>query len=193
MQRRNLALAVHNGDAGALERLVETYQDRLFGFALHLLRDHFDAQEVTQDAFLRAHRALTSRYDAAKCGDLPLKPWLFCIVRNLAHNRKRSRRSLLQQSSPLPNGVPDQATSTDTGPELEMQLREKHTSLERALGRLSRSDRELVLLRFMEGMAYGDIAAVVGGTESSVRGRVFRALRKLRSLLAGREGYDALY
>jgi RNA polymerase sigma factor (sigma-70 family) len=82
-----LALAVRHGRDGALERLVRRHQDELFTYAAGLLRDDADAQEVVQDAFLRAHDALVRRYDDDRCRALRLRPWLFRIVRNVALNR----------------------------------------------------------------------------------------------------------
>src|SRR5437868_14440770 len=95
----SLALAVRGGERGAVELLVRTYQDQLFGYALRLLQDRSDAQEVTQDAFLRAYQALTRRYGEEQCRALALRPWLFRIARNLAYNRRRARRSA--QEEPL--------------------------------------------------------------------------------------------
>src|SRR5688500_11940622 len=81
--QENLALAVHQRSSGAFERLVEQFEARLFNYAERLLQNRFDAQEVVQDTFLRAHDALTRQYDAVRAGELTLKPWLFRITRNL--------------------------------------------------------------------------------------------------------------
>src|SRR5512135_2300845 len=88
-----IALAVHQDDDGAVERLVRAYQDQLYSYALRMLRDSFDAEEVTQDAFIRACRTLTASYDPDRCRHLEMRPWLFRITRNLALNRIRARKS----------------------------------------------------------------------------------------------------
>ena len=59
----NLAVAVHRCEAGALERLIDRYEHALYSYAYGILQNAFDAQEVVQDAMLRAHRALTRQYD----------------------------------------------------------------------------------------------------------------------------------
>lgn len=178
---KNLAVAVHGNVDGALECLVRTYQDRLFSYALHLLANPFDAQEITQDAFLRAYRALTTRYDEAKCAGLVLGPWLYRIARNLAHNRRRTRRS--RREMPLEESGDGHVSLLRCPPEAARSLEatEQTRILQLALGRLKPEGRDVILLRFMEEMSYAEIAAIIGASEASVRGKVFRALGKLRS------------
>jgi RNA polymerase sigma factor (sigma-70 family) len=73
------------------ERLVEAFQDRLFGFALRLVGNASDAEEIAQDAFVRAYRAL-ARYPSEQVRTLSLRAWLFQITLNVARNRQRNRR-----------------------------------------------------------------------------------------------------
>src|ERR1700741_161625 len=93
----NLAVAVHRSEPGALERLIDRFEPALYGYAYGILQNTFDAQEVVQDAILRAHRALTRQYDEARCRDLALRPWLFRTVRNLCLNKRRSKTRALEQ------------------------------------------------------------------------------------------------
>jgi len=179
----NLAVAVHRSIDGAIERLVRLYQDALFSYALRLLRDRFDAQEVVQDALLRAIRALTLRYDEERCKDLDLRPWLFRITRNLAYNWRRARRYSAEVPLTETNDSPGQSFQSQAAAERMPDDLEQQASMQMALDRLSSGVRELILLRFMEEMSYAEIAAVVNSSESSVRGRVFRTLRKLRRAL----------
>lgn len=190
--RLNLALSVHLRADGAVERLVQCYQNQLFSFALRLLRNPLDAQEVTQDAFLRAITALSTRYDAEQCRKLALRPWLFRIARNLACNRWRSRLSHPEEQLE-PESDPHKAALAKIG-NLQPSVRfdRELEALDRALGRLDPASRELVLLRFMEEMPFKDIAAAVGSTEASARARLFRALRKLRTILSRTEVNHAL-
>src|SRR5260370_33969464 len=73
----NLAVAVHRLDAGAFERLIERFEAPLYSYAHGILQNPFDAQEVVQDAMMRAHRALTRQYSAERCTTLRLRPWPF--------------------------------------------------------------------------------------------------------------------
>src|SRR6202140_772895 len=91
----NLAVAVHRSDPGAFERLIDRFESPLYSYAHGILQNAFDAQEVVQDAMMRAHRALTRQYDEARCAALALRPWLFRTVRNLCLNKRRSKRDRL--------------------------------------------------------------------------------------------------
>lgn len=179
-----IALAVHMGDEHAIERLVHTYQDQLYGYALRLLRNCFDAEEVTQDALIRACRALALRYGPDKCRQLDLRPWLFRITRNLALNRLRDRRSAGEDRLSIADErtLPSTARSRERSQQLEILI--DQDMLNRALSGLSTASREMVVLRFIEGLSYAEIANVTGCSPAAARGKVFRALNRLRALLA---------
>jgi RNA polymerase sigma-70 factor (ECF subfamily) len=177
---------------GAVERLVQGYQDQLFSFALRLLRNPLDAQEVTQDVFLRAIKALATQYDAERCRDLALRPWLFRITRNLAHNKRRSRSAVREVQFEQESDIHGAALRKNGQLSAHLRAERKLEALDQALGRLDSSSRELVLLRFMEELPYKDIAVTVGGTEASARARIFRALGKLRRILSRMEVNNAL-
>lgn len=178
-----IALAVHLGDDGAVERLVCEHQDQLYGYAMRLIGNSFDAEEVTQDAFIRACRTLMLRYGPDRCRRLNLRPWLFKITRNLALNRMRERRSKGEDRlSPVDERIVAPGTGNrETGQPLEAVV--NRDTLSRALRRLEVESRDLVMLRFIEGLSYDEIAKVTGGSAASARGKVFRALRTLRAYL----------
>jgi RNA polymerase sigma-70 factor (ECF subfamily) len=177
----NLALAVHRCEAGAFERLIERFEKPLFNYAHGILQNAFDAQEVVQDAMMRAHRALTRQYDEARCAALALRPWLFKTVRNLCLNKRRAKWHSLEQ--PL-----DSFDDGRLGPFVrehgsELEKKQDADLLRHAMSSLPVEARELIVLRFMEEMSYADIAKTVGTTESSLRGKVFRSLKLLREAL----------
>jgi len=178
-----IALSVHLGDEGAVERLVRAYQDQLYGYALRLLENSFDAEEVTQDAFIRACRTLTLRYGADRCRQLDLRPWLFRITRNLALNRMRDRRSTGEDRlTAIGEGIAAPAAVDGTTSQ-QLEILMDRDTLSRALNRLEVASRERVVLRFVEGLSYAEIAKVTGGSPAAARGKVFRTLRRLRTLL----------
>ncbi|HEX2121515.1 MAG TPA: RNA polymerase sigma factor [Thermoanaerobaculia bacterium] len=177
----NLAVAVHRCEPGALERLIEKFEPALYGYAYGILQNAFDAQEVVQDAMLRAHRALTRQYDEARCAALALRPWLFRMTRNLCLNKRRSKTRALEQ--PL-----ESFDDGRLGPFVrehgdDVERRQDAELLRRAMSLLPVEARELIVLRFMEEMSYSDIARTVGATEASLRGKVFRSLKLLRDAL----------
>ena len=179
----NLAVAVHRREPGAFERLIERFEAPLFSYAHGILQNAFDAQEVVQDAMMRAHRALTRQYDEARCAALALRPWLFTTVRNLSLNKRRSTRSraLEQPLETFDDGRIGPFTRRS-----EFEKREDADMLRSALSMLPVDARDLIVLRFMEEMSYADIAKTVGGSEASLRGKVFRSLKLLRDALEQR-------
>ena len=177
----SLAVAVHRCDPGAFERLIQRFERPLFTYADGILQNAFDAQEVVQDALMRAHKALTRQYDEERCAALALRPWLFRTVRNLSLNKRRSKRSSLEQ--PL-----ESFDDGRLGPFVhlegsELERKEEVELLRRAMSLLPVDARELIVLRFMEEMSYAEIAKTVGSTEAALRGKVFRSLELLRDAL----------
>lgn len=184
-----LALSVHRRLDGAFERMVERFEKPLFNYAQRLLQNTLDAQEVVQDTFLRAHRALTSQYSAERCSALALRPWLFRITRNLSNNKRRGLRRELER--PMPESLrTGEGLNRSYFPDWQVPFlcriehREELERLDRAIAILPLDSRELIALRFIEEMSYAEIASTTGQTESSLRGRVFRALRQLRDVLS---------
>src|SRR5438094_3087620 len=177
----NLAVAVHRSEPGAFERLIDRFESPLYSYAHGILQNPFDAQEVVQDAMMRAHRALTRQYDESRCASLALRPWLFRTVRNLSLNKRRSKRSSLEQ--PL-----ESFDDGRLGPFVhlegsELERKEEVELLRRAMSLLPVDARELIVLRFMEEMSYAEIAKTVGASEAALRGKVFRSLKLLRDAL----------
>jgi len=193
----DLALHVHRRIDGAFERMVERFERPLFNYAQRLLQNTLDAQEVVQDTFLRAHRALTNQYSAERCSALALRPWLFRIARNLSTNKRRGLRRELER--PMPEGAQaGELQGRSYFPDWQVPFlcriehREELERLDRAIASLPLESRELVALRFIEEMSYAEIASTTGQTEASLRGKVFRALRQLRDVLSGQETSHAM-
>lgn len=185
--REDLAAAVHRGEPGAFENFVSRFEASLFNYADRILGNRFDAQEVVQDTLLRAHEALTRRYETSRVDELAVKPWLFRIARNLCFNKRRGKRSKLDEPlSAFDDGrIGPLVPSSSVSAPLEEQ--QERAALERALGSLPPRSRELIVLRFMEEMSYAEIAKTVGAEESVLRGRVFRSLKLLRDALSRTE------
>ncbi|HEU4521655.1 MAG TPA: sigma-70 family RNA polymerase sigma factor [Thermoanaerobaculia bacterium] len=180
----NLAVAVHRREPGAFERMIDRFEAPLFSYAHGILQNTFDAQEVVQDAMMRAHRALTKQYDEARCAALALRPWLFKTVRNLCLNRRRSKTRALEE--PLTSFDDGRIGPFTAAHGAELERKQEADMLRSALAMLPVEARELIVLRFMEEMSYAEIVKTVGGTEASLRGKVFRSLKLLRDALETR-------
>ena len=178
----DLPVAVHRLEAGAFERLIERFESALFNYAHRILQNPFDAQEVVQDAFMRAHRALTRQYDENRVSKLALRPWLFRIVRNLCFNKQRSKkRSALEE--PLHSFDDGRLGPFLRSASSDLEKKEELAQLERALAQLPVEARELIVLRFIEEMSYAEMSKIAGSNEASLRGKVFRSLKLLRDAL----------
>ncbi len=173
----SLAVAIHRNDTDAPTILVQTFQDALYTYAFGILRNAFDAQEVTQDALIRAIERFRHRYDEEKCRGIVLKPWLFRVTRNLALNRLRSRRR--NKEDP----VETEAVATGTDVLADLVHDEKIETLYTAMGHLDTHSRELLLLRFVEEMSYAEFSAIQDVADAAARGTVFRAVRRLKTVL----------
>jgi RNA polymerase sigma-70 factor (ECF subfamily) len=177
----DLAVAVHRCEPGAFELLIDRFEQPLFSYAHGILQNAFDAQEVVQDAMMRTHKALTRQYDEERCAALALRPWLFKTVRNLCLNKRRSKRSSLEQ--PLESFDDGRLGPFVSLEGSDLERKEEIELLRRAMALLPVDARELIVLRFMEEMSYAEIAKTIGASEAALRGKVFRSLKLLRDAL----------
>jgi RNA polymerase sigma-70 factor (ECF subfamily) len=163
------------GDAPAFEELVMTYQHRVFGVALRMLGNRAEAEEVAQEAFVRAHRALGDFR-----GDAKLSTWLYAITSRLCLNRLASgeRRMARQGEDAL-------LRLSDAGPrpDAALERRELETALGRAIAELPEDRRIVVVLRDLEGLSYEEIAQVLELELGTVRSRLHRARADLKEKL----------
>lgn len=159
---------------GVFEDVVVEHQHALFAFVAGLSGDHGRAEEVVQDAFVRAHRALR-RYPPERIRALALRPWLFRIALNALRNRLRGRHLQLVLVEEPPGGV-DPAP----GPEAEMLLQADRARLGQALACIPQEQRAAVLLRYAHDLSYARIAEVQGRPLGTVKSDVHRGLEALR-------------
>jgi RNA polymerase sigma-70 factor (ECF subfamily) len=169
---------------GAFEALVRAHQDRLYSISLRLLGDPDDAEEVAQDAFVRAYRAM-SGWDAGRFGRLQLRPWLASIVVNLSRNRRRravDRRPPLRLAPLLACGFDPVAVGDE--PEARRLRRAEAELWAERLLRCPPALRTAIVLRHVDGLSYEEIAQALGRPVGTVKAQVHRGLARLRAELA---------
>jgi RNA polymerase sigma-70 factor (ECF subfamily) len=165
---------------GHFEHLVRTYQDRLYSFALRLTGSRQDAEESTQDAFVRAYRALQG-YAEDRRRALRLRPWLYQITLNVVRNRvRRPMLVTVAVDGPVGNGL---AARSDERPEHLALLTETQSQLATALARLPRRYATAVVLRHVQGLSYAEVAEVLDQPVGTTKSDVHRGLRLLRVAL----------
>jgi RNA polymerase sigma-70 factor (ECF subfamily) len=170
------------GDLTAFEELVARYQRRVFGLCYRLLRRYHDAEDASQEAFLRAYRSL-SLYDPAR----PFDRWLLTIAANCCVSMLRRRRVKTMdvaegdEEAGVRRGERDAASSPD--PAEEAEGRELAQAVARAITGLEDTYRLPFVLFHQEEMRYEDIAQVLNLPLGTVKSRVHRARARLHEQL----------
>jgi RNA polymerase sigma-70 factor (ECF subfamily) len=176
------------GDDAAFTEIISRYREKMFSVAFTLLRNRGDAEEIAQDTFIRAHRALASFR-----GDSSLATWLHRITLNLSRNRYwhffRRRRHLTQS---LDRAFSDQNAGTfadviacdGPSPVRETTTREFSALVDECMGQLSTAQREILTRRTVLNLSYDEIGAALGINIGTVKSRIARARESLRTLLA---------
>lgn len=174
----DLLASAQGGNLFAFDEIVRRYQRRVYSTALRIVRRHDLADDVTQEAFLRAHRALAS-YDRGR----PFGPWICRIAANLAINHVRSPEA---REEALDEAALDRSPAAASDGPLDAILeKEARSVLEEAVGRLPAEQRAVFVLRTFEDLSYKEIAEALDLSVGTVMSRLSRAREKLRGALAG--------
>ncbi|MEO5703826.1 MAG: RNA polymerase sigma factor [Candidatus Limnocylindrales bacterium] len=168
----------------AFPDLVADHQDRLYSIALRLLGDRRDAEEVAQDALVRAFRAMHG-YPRERISALRLRPWLASITVNLARNRRRrvDDRQPPGSLEPMLEAGYDPPTAGTALPAVSADRRETQRELASLLLRLTPAVRSAIVLRHVDGLSLAETAEALGRPEGTIKAQVHRGLRELRGLL----------
>src|SRR5437660_1980491 len=183
----DLIRAAQRGDRAAFESLVRQYDQAVLRLALHLTGSEADAQDVYQEAFLKAYRHIGNfRFECS------FYTWIYRIVTNLCldHLRKRQTRkedapvaidATGQEIDLLDRVSDDRATAN---PERELMARELGRKISLALARLTPRERMVFELKHYQGLRLRTIGEMLNTTEETAKNTLFRATQKLRSVLA---------
>ena len=175
------------GDAAAWEEIVQTYNRRIYNICYRFAGSADDAQDLTQDVFIRMYRTLSS-YDHSKGAFVA---WVTTITRNLLvdHFRKTKQDRITdsmdtvgsehEDVQPLSEQIPDNSPS----PDANVRSREVGETVHAALARLSPELREALILRDLQDMDYREIATVLKVPEGTVKSRINRGRAELARLL----------
>ncbi|MGB0416510.1 MAG: RNA polymerase sigma factor [Coraliomargarita sp.] len=180
---------IKQGETAAYNDMVDRYWDRIFARVHSLLKNKQDAEEVTQDAFIRAHRGLENFR-----GDASFSTWLYQIATNLAHNRywywfRRKRDQSISLDQPigdegdmtLENVMPSEGES----PAEAAVTQEFMDRVTECMSGLNDKHREVLLLRNVHNLSYEAIAEQLEISVGTVKSRIARARESLRELMGG--------
>lgn len=177
------------GDQSAFDEMVRRYWDRIYSMVLQLLRNQQDAEEVTQDAFIRAHRGLANFR-----GDSAFSTWLYQIATNLARNRywywwRRKRDKTISFDAPVSADSETSLAEIFPGeaetPEDVAVTSEFVERVAEGMEQLSEKHREILILRNVQNLSYEEIAETLGISVGTVKSRIARARESLREKLGG--------
>jgi RNA polymerase sigma-70 factor (ECF subfamily) len=169
-----LIQSARRGNETAWETLVLEHQQAILRLAYLMLGDASDAEDIAQEAFVRAFRALDT-FDETR----PVRPWLLSIAANLARNRRRSIGRYLQVLTRVVRGEPEPVTTIG---ERSAQQWEADT-LWQAVRRLPAPDQEIIYLRFFLDLSEEESASTLAIAQGTVKSRLHRALGRLRKIV----------
>lgn len=188
---KTLVAQAQKGDVQAFERLVLAYQDRLYSLCYRLAGNHADAQDLAQETFVRAYRALGKFRLEADFGT-----YLHRIAVNLWLNHKKRNHNSLSLDDPVftdEGEMPRQVADDHRQPEEFLEDGELKALIWEALATLGREHRAVLVLREMETLSYEEIAEALGVAPGTVKSRLSRArnaLRKALCRLAKEKGFE---
>lgn len=171
MSESNLVVRAQEGDEAAWQSLVYEHQAAVFRLAYLILHDAADAEDVAQDAFIRAFRAL-DRFDSSR----PLRPWLLKITLNLARNKRRALGRYLAAIGRLFQATPKTVVEVERA----SQQRWDGQILWQAVQRLRPKEQEIIYLRYFLELSEKETAEALGVALGTVKSRRYRALVRLR-------------
>jgi len=178
----------NDGDESAFLEIMKRYEKKIYATALNLLRNHADAEEITQDTFIRAHRGL-HRFR----GDSSLATWMHSIAVNLSRNRywyffRRRRQDCLSLDHKLNENdegcFSDLLASEGPHPAQDTAADEFYEIINDSMERLNHRHRKILMMRNSLDYSYDEIAAAMHINVGTVKSRIARAREKLRALIA---------
>lgn len=165
------------GDINSIAQLVNTYKDFSYTIAMSVLANNEDAEEVVQDAFLKAFASLDKFRQASK-----FSTWLYRIVYNTALTKRKSRKMPTISMDQSPAAEEEITTENQGWDLLKDTERKKYIAL--ALGRLSAEDRLVLTLHYIEEKNIAEICEILGAGKSAIKMRLLRGRKQLETEFA---------
>ena len=182
-----LIAQAQGGDPAAFERLIATYQAKIYGFARAYCGDPQEASDLAQEALIKIYRSLGGfRFQSS------LLTWMFRIVKNVAVDHYRSRRHReKRREQPIDGTTETELRGSRSGeydPEGHLLADETRQAVWTALDRVPEVYRTVVVLADMQGLSYEEVAVIVGTPVGTVKSRLNRGRDALRDALVGQQG-----
>lgn len=163
------------GDAASFERIVVLHERLVLRVAQRLLLNSEDAKDAAQEVFIRLHRTL-GRFDEEK----ELGPWLYRMTVNICRDLRRGSKRM------VPLEPAQDAMDGSLDPEVSASVAQQYRMVLAALGQLAPREREVIVLRDLEGRSTGDVAGILGSSEATVRSQLSTGRVKIRNYIEAR-------
>ena len=174
LETETLVERAGRGDTEAFGRLYDLYADRIYRHIYYRISNIKDAQDLTQEVFFKAWQALP-KYKRTKT---PFAGWLFTISHNrvIDYYRTKKDTAYLENELVIEDG--------DKGPEDLLDLQFTQQEVRRVILQLPEEQQQVILMSFIEGFSYPEIAAALNKSEGNIRVILHRALKKMREILS---------
>lgn len=172
-EEREAIEACQRGEREAFDRLVELYQRNVYRLCYRYVNNHEDANDLAQDVFLRAWRAI-GRFR----GDSSLRTWLYRIAVNACLNHRALKRPPMQE---LPEALADPGRGADAS----VLSRDESRLVREAVRQLPERQRATLILKVYHELTHEEVASILGSTVGTVKSNLFHALGNLRRRLGG--------
>ena len=177
MDEKQLIERIVKGDTRAFEELVYKYQKMVYGTALRLCKNPDDAQDISQEVFIKLYKSLASFKFASS-----LSTYIYRITTNLCLDFMRKRGEVFSLTDDE-TGQVSEVEDKSENPEEKFFANERRRIFEQALDSLSYEHREMITLRDINGLSYREISEATSLPENTVKTRILRAREKLREIL----------
>jgi RNA polymerase sigma factor (sigma-70 family) len=180
----SLVARTQRGDAEAFDVLVERYKERLYATVYHMTSNHEDANDLVQDAFIKAYKSINSFKSQSS-----FYTWVYRIAVNrtinfLKRRKNKNHYSLDDVDASIQTDPDFVELMSHVTPRREAGLTELQQKLNEALQKLSESHRAVVTMHDVQGMTHADIAKVMKCSEGTVRSRLFYARQQMQGYLS---------
>jgi RNA polymerase sigma-70 factor (ECF subfamily) len=172
---------IRSGQVQAFQELVDQYKKKVYYLAYDMMGNHEDAEDVSQEVFLRAFRFMKDFR-----GDAKLSSWLYRITHNVCIDQRRKKPLAIISLNPDPElGVAEmEIEDKSSGPQETLQARMLQKDIQKALDVLTPRERSVFVMRHYNDMMVREIAEILKISDGTVKSLLFRAVRRLRKALA---------
>lgn len=174
---REIVLKAQNGDREAFGQIYNLYQKKIYRFSFYLIQDRQLAEDITQNTFMKAWKALPS-FSFKKNGTI--QAYLFKIARNLGIDYQRKKREISLDA------IADFMPSEENLEDLVVKS-ERENIVHKALSGLDKDEKQIIVMRYFEELSYAEIAKTIGKNEGAIRVQIHRVLKKLKGRLSNYE------